>query len=497
MFGGKKKKEGIRIKSLLKGRKITKKLLIVDAVMIFLAASLLIMSPEPSKVEGLRLTSSTYDTVNIEWLENPKAKGYRIYRAVDGGEFEYFELTDDNKYQDRKIRTGKKYRYAVVPVNGLKDGELDQNNIVEALPKLEKPTLSVETKHGKVELRMSYVAGSLGYVITRDDEVIGQTNKTDYVDEDARPDEPHTYTVKAVRYAEDPVYSEPSNTAEVELYGIKNVIMNAKADSINIEWDINEHYDKYMLYKGEELVTETEETHCEIEEYNIDELYNIRIVGFDSESDTQSPEINKNIKVLEEPMDNEAARKAACEWGLEIAADNSFAYGTGSTAHRTGCYFCGTNRRIKGSGYEKTYCCNPFVHACYAHGAGDPQMLSDCQRGRSVGMSSSNYTQYGNWENVGKPSVSNLEDGDVLVSSGHVMLYAGNGEVVHAKTEGWGANTIGTDNAARYYGMVSFVMRYTGTGSGTMFKVREVDEDGNVIETAETPKNEDSNEEGN
>ena len=168
---------------------------------------------------------------------------------------------------------------------------------------------------------------------------------------------------------------------------------------------------------------------------------------------------------------NEEAINAACDWAVMIANDNSFTYGVGDRAHRFGCYFCDTNIRKKGAelvdghSYEKTYCCNPFVHAAFAHGAGDAGMLADCQKGTGVTMKESSYTKYGTWVNAGKPSYSNLQRGDVLVKSNHVVLYIGNGQIVHAAGEGWGDGSIKVqDLSTSYYSTFSFVMRYTGTG---------------------------------
>ena len=482
----------------MKKRRIEKKTRLkiwaVDAAMLMAVLLVMLAPAAPAPVVGLKVAASTYSTADLEWKDSTNAKGYRVYRSVDGGEMEYIESTPDNKFHDDNLKTGTTYRYAVVSRNGIKNSDLSKKHSIEVIPKLNKPELKIETKNGKIELHISDVEGAISYEISRDNETIGQSTETTFVDEKANADQTHKYKVKAVRYKKNPVYSEYSNTAEAELHAIPNIVFTADADKIEIDWDSSDYYNDYKLYKGDELLSETQDTYYAIEGYNSDEVYDIKLVGFETDSKVQSPTVEKKLKVFEEPMDNEGARKAACEWGVEIANDNSFAYGTGNTAHRTGCYFCGTNSRKKGPGYEKTYCCNPFVHACYAHGAQDPQMLKTCQRGGSIGMDEGDYTHYGVWKNVGKPSISELEMGDVLVSGGHVMMYIGDGELVHAKEEGWGAGTITTDRCSSFYGMVSFVMRYTGTGSGTIYKVREVDDKGNPIKTDDDENKEESEE---
>ena len=64
--------------------------------------------------------------------------------------------------------------------------------------------------------------------------------------------------------------------------------------------------------------------------------------------------------------------------------------------------------------------------------------------------------------------------------SNHVMLYIGNGQIVHAAGGGWDAGSIKVTNlGGRKY---SFVMRYTGNGRGEKYVIKEVDDLGNPIE---------------
>lgn len=462
------------------------KILIIDAALIIAAVGGIVAFSEPAPVQGLKAEKSDYESVELTWKDSENADGYRIYRSDDGKEFHYLESTVDNKFRDVNLRTGNKYYYAVAARNGFKKSKINKKHAFKVVPTLEKPTLSVDTSKGNVELTISKVDGAIAYEISRDGKKIAESMETAYVDKEAEPNKTHKYEVKAVRYRKDPVYSAASKVAKAELFGLQNLEMRADSDDIILSWDSDEHYDQYNVYNGEELLTETTETEYTLAGYELDKIYDIKLRGVNTEDKTQSPALEKRIKVQEEPMDNEGARQAACDWGVMIAADDSFTYGGGQTAHRCGCYFCGTNRAAKGPGYEKTYCCNPFVHACYAHGAGDPQMLRTCQRTDSVGMEKSDYTKYGNWICVGRPSEADLEMGDVLVCEYHVMLYIGDGELVHAHGGGWDAKSITTAPLDEFYDIVDFVMRYEGSGSGTMYKVREVDEKGQLIETEKT-----------
>lgn len=166
----------------------------------------------------------------------------------------------------------------------------------------------------------------------------------------------------------------------------------------------------------------------------------------------------------------------ACAWAEAIAADNSFHYGTPEGGHHNGCYFCGTQPDSKkNSGmvdWEKTYCCNPFVHAAFAHGGGDPEMLKMCKKGRSYDWNS--YASAPMFKSMGNLPISKLEKGDVLCMYGHVMLYIGNKKFAEAGGYGEDNNKKGSKSwndsiavtpATHCY---SAVYRYIGKGGGTM-----------------------------
>lgn len=180
----------------------------------------------------------------------------------------------------------------------------------------------------------------------------------------------------------------------------------------------------------------------------------------------------------------------AVNFGVMIAKDPSFAYGTGERAHRYGCYFCQTNvgpkKKIKEKTgephyvkdkegrrhtYEKTYCCNPFVTACYAHGAEVPAMLKACRAGSGGGLSVKTWTRYKCFKKVGackKVPFEKLQVGDIILRSKHVFLYTGADWLVEASGEGWGKDTIAHKKQAkeRYATYqrdnTAYVVRYKG-----------------------------------
>ena len=189
---------------------------------------------------------------------------------------------------------------------------------------------------------------------------------------------------------------------------------------------------------------------------------------------TNSPEVQKTI-------DN------ACAWAVKIANDNTFHYGacnktSGSPkpkvntdhtfcSHHEGCYYCGTNVKRKSKwivGVDKTYCCNTFVTAAYAHGGKDPVMLKRCKEANSLWVTDYPNVKY--FKALGHPAKSTLQKGDVLCSSGHVALYIGNSQIAEAasrddnvyKSSSWNNSISVSSLSTSRYNSFSKVYRYIG-----------------------------------
>ena len=170
--------------------------------------------------------------------------------------------------------------------------------------------------------------------------------------------------------------------------------------------------------------------------------------------------------------------EGACRWAEAIAADETFHKGKGSTAKKSGCYFCGTNKNKSDEilNKEKTYSSNAFVTAAFAHGGGEPTMLRWCKSGGSYiqGVSTRRTSFYGSrlFKNMGKIGQSELKRGDVLCNSSSVWIYLGSGKCAKAgKNDNNKADSKKWKNSIRVfngYGNYTEVYRYIGSGGGDM-----------------------------
>ena len=170
-----------------------------------------------------------------------------------------------------------------------------------------------------------------------------------------------------------------------------------------------------------------------------------RFVGPGS-SKNKKPYTNSNISVpktvasgkpvlqkIKKASSAKEVRDGAVSFAKAVAKDNTFHYGYGQYSHRNGCYFCGTQGAKKGHGivdWQYTYCCNPFVTACYAHGGGDKRALKDCSEGHSYCWD--RRPPATRWMKLRNPSINDLQAGDVMISGTHVKLYIGNKQVAEA-----------------------------------------------------------------
>lgn len=152
------------------------------------------------------------------------------------------------------------------------------------------------------------------------------------------------------------------------------------------------------------------------------------------------PATTKTVPSLDIKKTNAKVIADTIRWAKWIAGDNSFHYGHGDGAHHNGCFFCGTQPKSKKNAgivdWEKTYCCNPFVGAAWAHGGCDQTALGLCRKGTSWDFGkNSGYAKSSRFKSMGHPAKSDLKPGDVLCKDTHVALYIGNGSIVHAGHE--------------------------------------------------------------
>ena len=243
-----------------------------------------------------------------------------------------------------------------------------------------------------------------------------------------------------------------TDSFEISLHGANDAVISAKSDS-----------DGKITYKSEDTKVADVDENGNITPKDVGET---TIIVEQEETKKYAYARHEVYVSVTKPTASDRAQ-GAIKWARMIAEDNSFAYGTGQTAHRAGCYFCGTNygpnKYKKAKGYEKTYCCNTFVFSAYAHGAELPDMLKACKDGRNSAWGEE-WKRYG-FENLGKIDYEDMLPGDVLTSSGHMWMMTDpeNDKYIDATGGTWKDSSIQERTGAKKrYAKAKFVLRYKG-----------------------------------
>ena len=473
---------------------------------------------KPKKVTSLKVTKTTYNSVKLKWKKASRAKKYIVYRSLkkDSG-YKKIAKVKKTSFTDKNLQTGQKYWYSVRAV-GKKHKKGKRSKRVSAVPKLETPSFQVSGFYEGIQLDVGAVSGATGYKVKRDGEFL--TDKRSYLDEDTVIGESHEYSVVAYREANGKTYKSDVNgnkTAarqeiNVKLNGankVENPHFKGYSYSIRGSIDSTTYIKKVEIGVTNEIDGEwaSDTTHYKKSKVNkrsfslsgaadnavrfgtlAEGTYYYTIIATLTDGSVWELRHQK-FEVIPEPEPVYPASvttgaKNAIKWAKQIANDDSFTYGKGSRSHHGGCYYCGTNvngpkKAKKGSKWEKTYCCNPFIFAAYAHGAKDPAILKACKRGECGGMTPKDWIKYGCFAKVGqckKVAFSKLLPGDVILSDKkkkgqwhHVIMYIGDDRYVDAGWEGWGSNTIGIrsgmkETYKKHFKKYSscYVMRYTG-----------------------------------
>lgn len=172
--------------------------------------------------------SAGYNGIALTWEAVPGACAYQIYRADSkNGNFKKvatLKNTNDTKWTDEKLRTGKKYYYKMkAQVSAGKKSISKFSNTVFAKPVPAATGLVTFVSGKKITLRWNQVAGADGYEIFRSTKADGtfkmiknvkKGKKTSYTDEKKKSKTTYYYKIRAYRIVKGKkIYGAYSNTA--------------------------------------------------------------------------------------------------------------------------------------------------------------------------------------------------------------------------------------------------------------------------------------------
>lgn len=226
-----------------------------------------------SKTKPENITAMTEEgNLVITWNRVPHAQGYKVQRSdskdgaytdvvvYDGQPQEERGFTKNNTIIDSTAEAGKTYYYRVKACSEYR-GEMDEGPYSDAQRVTYYGVLNLGINTSSIQplLIWNPVEGASAYRVWRkeagkEEEVIAQTSKTDFVDTSAQFYKNYSYRVQVVRDSTSgDMYEYYSNYATT--YGIKNVI-NAKEGGLTVEWEGKDSNEGYRLYRYDTTTSE-------------------------------------------------------------------------------------------------------------------------------------------------------------------------------------------------------------------------------------------------
>ena len=157
-------------------------------------------------VPELKIKSSTYNSVNLNWEKINDSTGYKVYRSTDNKKWTVVKTItskDTISFNNTSLKTGTKYYYKILPVKGSTNGKY--SNVVAITPVTEATKLTgYKSYYGYAQLSWTKVTGASGYYVYRSTSQNGSyskiatTTKLKYSDKKAANGK--TYYYKVVSY---------------------------------------------------------------------------------------------------------------------------------------------------------------------------------------------------------------------------------------------------------------------------------------------------------
>ncbi len=216
----------------------------------------------PGQVEDFHSYLTQYDQIRLKWKKTEDAKGYVIYRRVQGHDYQkYAVLQGDSKiaFVDKKVKEGKTYDYRIqsVATNGKKEFYSKPVTITAkaatGTPENAKVTYTdalkthISTKHIGNILTWKKVPHADGYQVyrkTKDGEfekikVITESEVENYADTDVQTENTYTYKIRAYKRDEKDRkkvhFSDDTEQLQVELPKYEELIEKDTKDSNDTE----------------------------------------------------------------------------------------------------------------------------------------------------------------------------------------------------------------------------------------------------------------------
>lgn len=202
---------------------------------------------------------------SLKWTKIENAVSYEVERSEDGVEWQLLADTDQIRYTDTGLQSGKEYFYRVRSMN--EETQSDYSEIyseiaLEGPDKVQK--ITAESGECEITLKWKAVSKAQEYVLYMYDEesddylVVGKTKELSMKVKDLAPDQKHLFVVRArCKNNEKMVYSTASDEIEAECYlfkpeEAKKVKVTVGECEASLEWQAGKNAQGYTILMTDE-----------------------------------------------------------------------------------------------------------------------------------------------------------------------------------------------------------------------------------------------------
>ena len=202
---------------------------------------------------------------SLKWTKIENAVSYEVERSEDGVEWQLLADTDQIRYTDTGLQSGKEYFYRVRSMN--EETQSDYSEIyseiaLEGPDKVQK--ITAESGECEITLKWKAVSKAQEYVLYMYDEesddylVVGKTKELSMKVKDLAPDQKHLFVVRArCKNNEKMVYSTASDEIEAECYLFKpeeaeKVKVTVGECEASLEWQAGKNAQGYTILMTDE-----------------------------------------------------------------------------------------------------------------------------------------------------------------------------------------------------------------------------------------------------
>ncbi len=198
--------------------------------------------------------------VFIEWSSHKSADNYFVYRKESGGEWKKIGETEERKFTDSTVKSGKTYSYGIVPVVDSYKGDMDEDEIV-TIKYIASPTITEITNYkATVKVEWKKVEGAKKYRLQRvvldadwnasgSYKTIATVSGTSFKDTDLVAGRRYRYRVYAVA---DDAESVASTSVKNIFLATPEITSRANAyGGIKLEWSSVKNAQNYSIMRKE------------------------------------------------------------------------------------------------------------------------------------------------------------------------------------------------------------------------------------------------------